>query len=363
MLLANANVNAGCAEIIANLTRLRPTPATDKAEVDAWRIVGASPALRAVLTDIECVAPTTTPVLIMGETGTGKDLLAHRIHQRSDRASGPLIQVDCTTLTSSLMEAELFGHVRGAFTGASSDRSGRVRLADGGTLFLNEIGELPLDQQCKLLRLIQDQEFEPVGSSRTVKVDVRIVAATNRDLYAEIAARRFRADLYYRLAGFPISLPPLRERLDDFPALFDFLLRRQMEQMNRSLQHAPANVIEELQRHSWPGNIRELRSVIERACIRSIGRDLAAGDFDLVPTALASPTNDRPGKCGPRARTLREVEREHLQAMLALSGGVIEGRDGAAAMLGLSPSTLRFRIRRLGIVTEAFRASATDRLS
>jgi formate hydrogenlyase transcriptional activator len=359
----NANANAGCAEIIANLARLRPTPGAAKEEVDARRIVGASPAWRTVLADIECVAPATTPVLIMGETGTGKDLLAHRIHQRSDRASGPWIHVDCTTLTSSLMEAELFGHVRGAFTGASSDRAGRVKLADGGTLFLNEIGELALEQQCKLLRLIQDQEFEPVGSSRTVKVDVRIVAATNRDLYAEVAARRFRADLYYRLAGFPISLPPLRERLEDFPALFEFLLRRQMSQMNRSFQHPPASVIEALQRHSWPGNIRELRSVIERACIRSVGRELAAGDFELVPAPLASPTNARLGKCAPRVRTLREVEREHLQAMLALSAGVIEGRDGAAALLGLSPSTLRFRIRRLGILAEAFRTSTADRTS
>jgi transcriptional regulator with GAF, ATPase, and Fis domain len=355
MLLANPSADSGCAQILANLTRRRPAPAADQVEVDAWRIVGASTALKTVLADIECVAPTTTPVLIMGETGTGKDLLAHRIHQRSDRAAGPLIHIDCTTLTSSLMEAELFGHVRGAFTGASSDRSGRVKLADGGTLFLDEIGELPLEQQCKLLRLIQDREFEPVGSSRTVKVDVRIVAATNRDLHAEVANRRFRADLYYRLAGFPISLAPLRERLDDLPALVEFLLRRQMGQMNRSFQHPPASVMEVLQRHSWPGNIRELRSVIERACIRSMGRQLAAGDFDLLPATLAPPANDLPGSCGPRARTLQEVEREHLQAMLALSGGVIEGRNGAAALLGLSPSTLRFRIRRLGILADAFR--------
>jgi formate hydrogenlyase transcriptional activator len=354
MLLTNAGAETSCAEIIATVTRLRPAPAPDKLEADAWRIVGTSTALKSVLTDIECVAPTTTPVLIVGETGTGKDLLARRIHQRSDRAPGPFIHVDCTTLTSSLMEAELFGHVRGAFTGASSDRSGRVKMADGGTLFLDEIGELPLEQQCKLLRLVQDQQFEPVGSSRTLKVDVRIIAATNRDLPAEVAGRRFRADLYYRLAGFPISVPPLRERLDDLPALVEHLLRRQMGQMNRPFERPPANVITGLQRHSWPGNIRELRSVIERACIRSMGRELAPDDFGLLPVTLA-PRTDPLGKCGPRARTLREVEREHLQAMLALSGGVIEGRNGAAALLGLSPSTLRFRLRRLGILSEVFR--------
>ena len=361
MLLTKASAETSCAEIIGNVTRLHRPAAAGQAESDAWRIVGSGPALRSVLADIECVAPTTVPVLIMGETGTGKDLLAHRLHQRSDRSSGPWVHVDCTTLTPNLMEAELFGHVRGAFTGASGDRIGRVKLADGGTLFLDEIGELPLEQQCKLLRLIQDQEFEPIGSSRTLKVDVRIVAATNRDLHAEVAARRFRADLYYRLAGFPLSLPPLRERLDDLSALVEYLLCRQLAQMNRPIENPPAGVIAALRQHSWPGNIRELRSVIERACIRSTGRALAQGDFDFVPAPVASPRTDQFGKSGPRVRTLREVEREHLEAMLALSGGIIEGRSGAAALLGLSPSTLRFRMRRLGIPTAAFRKSPADR--
>jgi transcriptional regulator with GAF, ATPase, and Fis domain len=329
-------------------------------QCDTWHIVGTSAALQAALTDIDCAAPTTVPVLITGETGTGKDLLAHRLHQRSARAKGPLIHVDCTTLTSSLMEAELFGHVRGAFTGAAGDRSGRVKLADGGTLFLDEIGEIPLEQQCKLLRLIQHQEFEPVGSSRTLKVNVRIVAATNRDLHAEVAARRFRADLYYRLAGFPVSLPPLRERLDDLPSLVEHLLRRQMGQMNRPFETPPAGVVAALQRHRWPGNIRELRSVIERACIRSAGRALVPADFQLVHDAFVSPRPEPEGAGSGRARTLREVEREHLQAMLTLSGGIIEGRNGAAALLGLSPSTLRFRMRRLGILTAAFRKPPVD---
>jgi transcriptional regulator with GAF, ATPase, and Fis domain len=356
MLLTKASAETSCAEVIDDtLTRLRRAPAG--LAVDAWRIVGTSPALRAVLADVECVASTTTPVLITGETGTGKDLVARRIHERSRRSSGPWIHVDCTTLTSSLMEAELFGHVRGAFTGALGDRSGRVRLADGGTLFLNEIGELPLEQQCKLLRVIQHQEFEPIGSSRTLKVDVRIIAATNRDLAAEVAARRFRADLYYRLAGFPISLPPLRERLDDLPALVEHLLRRHLHQLNRPFEKPPASVMALLQRHSWPGNIRELNSVIERACIRSTGRSVALGDFSLVPAPMGFSKADGVGQSPPRVRTLRDVEHEHLRAMLALSGGIIEGRNGAAALLGLSPSTLRFRIRRLGILTSEFRKS------
>jgi transcriptional regulator with GAF, ATPase, and Fis domain len=358
MLLTKASADTRCAEVIDDtLTRLRRPTAIGRASVDAWRIVGASPVLRAVLADVECVASTMTPVLITGETGTGKDVLARRIHERSRRSSGPWIHVDCTTLTPSLMEAELFGHVRGAFTGALGDRSGRVRLADGGTLFLNEIGELPLEQQCKLLRVIQHQEFEPIGSSRTLKVDVRIIAATNRDLAAEVAARRFRADLYYRLAGFPMSLPPLRERLDDLPALVEHLLRRQMHQMNRPFEKPPSGVMQLLQRHSWPGNIRELSSVMERACIRSLGRSFEPDDFNLIPAPLVPSSADSPGQCAPRARTLREVEHEHLRAMLALSGGIIEGRNGAAALLGLSPSTLRFRLRRLGILTADFRKS------
>jgi transcriptional regulator with GAF, ATPase, and Fis domain len=359
MLLTNPGAETSCAELISTFTRARRTD--DSTDSDARRIVGTSSALRAVFADVDCVASTGVPVLITGETGTGKDLLARRVHQLSDRSSGPFVHVDCTTLTPSLMESELFGHVRGAFTGAANDRSGRVKLADGGTLFLDEIGELPLEQQCKLLRLVQDQEFEAVGSPRTVKVDIRIVAATNRDLRAEVAARRFRADLYYRLAGFPIYVPPLRERLEDLPALVEHLLRRQMEQMNRRFEKPPACVIGALQRHDWPGNIRELRSVVERACIRSAGRSLAPNDFDLAPVAPAAVRGDLHCKCRPRIRTLREVEREHLEAMLGFSGGIIEGRNGAAALLGLSPSTLRFRMRRLGILTAVFRKSPTDR--
>ncbi len=330
---------------------------------DSWRIVGTSPQIRAVLADLDCVARTALPVLIMGETGTGKDLLARRVHERSDRASGPWVHVDCTILTAGLIESELFGHVRGAFTGASGARCGRVALADGGTLFLDEIGELPLEQQCKLLRLIQHQEFEPIGSSSTVKVDVRIVAATNRDLPAEVAAGRFRADLFYRLAGFPLSLPPLRERPGDVPALVDYWMRKQLESMNRPFEMPPDGVVGALQRHSWPGNIRELRSLIERACVRSTGRRMVPADFDLQAVALTAPKVPAVVKRTARARTLREVESEHLQAMLALSGGVIEGRDGAAALLGLSPSTLRFRLRRLGLHADAFRRPSSEALT
>lgn len=355
MLLANASAETNCADIIDAIPRLRNTPVAVPADSDAWQIVGSSPALRAVLADVDCVAPTKTPVLILGETGTGKDLLARLVHERSGRSTAPWVRVDCTTLTPSLMEAELFGHVRGAFTGASSDRTGRVKHADGGTLFLDEIGELPLEQQCKLLRLIQDQEFEPIGSSRTLKVDVRVVAATNRELHSEVSARRFRADLYYRLAGFPVALPPLRERPQDLPALVEHLLRRQLAHMHRPFEMPPPAVVAALQMHSWPGNIRELRSVIERACIRSMGRHLAPGDFDFVCAARSSASAEPHPSGAPRARTLQSVEREHLQAMLALAGGVIEGRNGAAAVLGLSPSTLRFRLRRHGILTTEYR--------
>ncbi len=355
MLLTDTVAESNCAEIIDTFTRPDRIPSEGRVESEGWRIVGTSPALQGVYSEVECVAPTMIPVLITGETGTGKDLLAHRVHELSDRSSGPLIHVDCTTLTQGLMEAELFGHVRGAFTGSLGQRSGRVELADGGTLFLNEIGELPLEQQCKMLRLIQHQEFEPVGSSRTHKVDVRVIAATNRDLHTEVGAGRFRADLYYRLAGFPISVPPLRERLEDLPALVEYFIRRRMQQMNRPYVKPPAGVVAALQRHSWPGNIRELRSVIDRACIRSIGRSLSQGDFGLIPSPFATPKSDIIAKSMPRARTLREVEFEHVQAMLELSGGIIEGRNGAAALLGLSPSTLRFRIRRLGILTSARR--------
>jgi transcriptional regulator with GAF, ATPase, and Fis domain len=361
MLLTNAATGSSCAEIIDTLARPRRPAGAVPAQSDARRIVGASPALRSVLADLECVAPTTTPVLIMGETGTGKDLLARLLHQRSGRSDGPWVHVDCTTLTASLMEAELFGHVRGAFTGATGDRTGRVKRADGGTLFLDEIGELPLEQQCKLLRLIQDQEFEPIGSSQTVAVDVRIVAATNRNLHTEVGGGRFRADLYHRLATFPLVLPPLRDRLEDLPALVEHLLRRQLAQLQRPAQTLPAAVMAALLRHRWPGNVRELRAVIERACIRSTGRSLTAADFMLEPTPIAVPRVDAQAPCRGRARTLREVEREHIQAMLALSGGIIEGRHGAAALLGLSPSTLRFRLRRLGVHADEFRNPPADR--
>jgi transcriptional regulator with GAF, ATPase, and Fis domain len=289
MLFTTADSEPGCAEIFDSLPRLHRIPAAEPVESRAFRIVGGSAALRAVLADLECVAPTPVPVLILGETGTGKDLVARRLHQRSARSSAPLVQVDCTTLTPTLMEAELFGHVRGAFTGATADRAGRVKLAAGGTLFLNEIGELPLQQQSKLLRLIQDHEYEPVGSSRTQRADVRIVAATNRDLAADVAAGSFRADLYYRLAGFPLLLPPLRERLDDLPALVEHLLQRQAELLRRPVEAPSAAVMAVLQRHDWPGNIRELRAVIERACIRSRGRGLIPSDFSLAPASSPAP--------------------------------------------------------------------------
>jgi len=321
-------------------------------------IVGRSPALAKLLADVELVAGTETSVLIQGETGSGKELIARAIHARSRRAEHPLVKLNCAAIPAGLVESELFGHERGAFTGASDRRIGRFELAKGGTVFLDEIGELPLDVQSKLLRVLQEREFERVGSSRTLAADVRVIAATNRDLKTMLAEGRFRSDLYYRLNVFPVLLPPLRERLEDVPLLAGFFLARYAPQIGRAASRLSARAAERLLRYAWPGNVRELENVIERALILA---PREAKELD-VPEALlpvAAPTTavpqrapSRPSAAPPTAAkptSLEAVERGHIEATLRATGWRIEGAQGAAKRLGLSPSTLRSRMQKLGI--------------
>jgi formate hydrogenlyase transcriptional activator len=325
-------------------------------------IVGNSPELTAALRTVDRVAPTDTTVLILGETGTGKELVARAIHSRSRRHKHPLVKVNCGAISAGLIESELFGHVKGAFTGALDRRIGRFELANGGTLFLDEVGELPLDMQVKLLRVLQEQEFEPVGSSRTTKVDVRIIAATNRHLEQEVAAGRFRADLYYRLNVLPLRVPSLRERRADIPQLTTFFVQRNAKRIGRSVAGVSRESMERLMEYQWPGNIRELENVIERALVLSSGGILEIGrDFlpTLAPTVarpieaavsspVAAPERAAPS-VSPPSSSLEEVERAHISATLSQTDWVIEGPRGAARILDMHPNTLRSRIKKLGL--------------
>jgi transcriptional regulator with GAF, ATPase, and Fis domain len=327
-------------------------------------IVGSGPGLLQLLSQVEDAAPTDSTVLIYGETGTGKELIARAIHNRSSRSNRPLVKVNCGAISAGLVESELFGHVKGAFTGALDRRAGRFELADGGTIFLDEVGELPLETQVKLLRVLQEQEFEPVGSSRTQRVDVRVIAATNRDLEKEVAAGRFRLDLFYRLNVLPLSVPPLRERRGDIPQLVTFFLQRFSRKFGKKIDSVTQETMERLVNYSWPGNVRELQNIIERAFVLSRGSVLALGG-DLLPAAPASSrpqphagrttaavseaglTVGNPTNQGPVA--LNEVEKQHILAVLEQAGWVIEGAHGAAALLRLHPNTLRSRLKKLGI--------------
>jgi transcriptional regulator with GAF, ATPase, and Fis domain len=309
----------------------------------APEIVGASLALRGLMLKIDKVAPTDTAVLLMGETGTGKELLARAIHQRSPRRDRPLVTVNCGAIPAGLVEAELFGHERGAFTGALERRLGRFELASGGTLFLDEVGEIPLDAQVKLLRVLQDGVLERVGASSPVRTDARIVAATHRDLEADVAAGRFRADLYYRLSVLPIRVPPLRERLEDLPLLVEHALAKLGRRLGKPARALAPGSLERLRAYPWPGNVRELENVLERACV------LARGDVVDLVDPLPDPLPSRERGDG-RLRTLGEVEREHIERVLAATEGVIQGPRGAARILGLHPNTLRSRLERLELV-------------
>jgi transcriptional regulator with GAF, ATPase, and Fis domain len=320
------------------------------------KIIGESEALRRVREAICDVAPTNANVLILGETGTGKELMARAVHEESLRKGRPMVKVNCATLPANLIESELFGHVKGAFTGASADRVGRFGLADEGTIFLDEVGELPLDLQAKLLRVLQEGEFERLGSSRTVKVDVRVVAATNRDLAREAAAGRFREDLYYRLNVFPIHVPPLRERREDVPLLVQSFIRRENERLKKEIKAVPRETMEALQNYHWPGNIRELQSVIERAAIVTKGPNLQLAT-GLTRPAPAPPSQKEAPPVAPAAAlpteesfgTLEEVERRYILSVLEKTRWRIQGKGSAAEVLGLNPNTLRSRMQKLGI--------------
>jgi len=304
------------------------------------KFVGTSETLQYVLFRVKQVASTDTTVLILGETGTGKGLVAHAIHQLSARKDRPMITVNCAALPGSLIESELFGREKGAFTGAQAKQVGRFEIADGGTIFLDEIGELPLELQAKLLRVLQEGEFERLGSPRTVRVDVRVLASTNRDLHADVRDGRFRQDLYYRVNVFPVSLPPLRQRTEDIPQLVRHFVDKHARKLGRKYESVPKSTMKLLQGHSWPGNVRELEHVIERAVITSPGPVLRLAD-----RLEAGP--DDAGE-GP-LKSLSDVERDHIAKVLERAHWRIEGEDGAASVLGLHPSTLRFRIKKLGI--------------
>lgn len=312
-------------------------------------LIGGSPAINLITRQIELVAHTDSTVLILGESGTGKEVVAREIHRCSRRADRPLIKVNCAAIPRELYESEFFGHSKGSFTGAVRDRIGRFELAEGGTLFLDEIGEIPLDMQAKLLRVLQEGELERIGEERTRKVNVRIIAATNRDLRAEAEAGRFRQDLYYRLSVFPLELPPLRKRLEDLPMLAEHFLARFARQLGRpKLKLTMAN-IQDLQRYSWPGNVRELQHVLERACIVSERGRL---HFDHLTPPAPTPANVATLQTDDRILTateLRNLEARNIAAALKLTGGKIYGNDGAAALLGMKPTTLASRIKSLDV--------------
>jgi formate hydrogenlyase transcriptional activator len=300
-------------------------------------IVGHSSALRQVLRLIETVATGDSTVLLLGETGTGKELIARAIHNRSRRKDRNLVKLNCAAIPTGLLESELFGHERGAFTGAIAQKVGRVELADRGSLFLDEIGDIPLELQPKLLRVLQEREFERLGSTRTTKVDVRVVAATHRDLEGMVAAKQFRSDLYYRLNVFPITIPPLRERPGDIPLLVRHFVQQAAEKMNKSIDRIPSEIVEALTEYPWPGNIRELENVIERAVILSPGAVLRVPIRDLRTRIIAGNNHDR-------TQTLEEVERTHILTTLKETRWVLSGPRGAATRLGLNRATLYFRM-------------------
>ena len=306
-----------------------------------------SAAVREVARRARQVAATDTPVLLLGETGTGKERLARAIHQWSGRAERPFVAVNCAAIPPGLLESELFGHVKGAFTGAARDRAGRFQTANGGTLLLDELGELPAELQAKLLRVLQEGELEPVGSDRPVKIDVRVLGATQVDLERAVAEGRFRADLYYRLNVFPLLLPPLRERLDDLPLLAEQLLAEQARRTGRRGMRLDDAALTALRAYAWPGNVRELANVLERATILSRGPIITADLVDL-PRGGAASVPAVAGDATPLL-SLAELERQHLRRVLDHTGGRIYGPSGAAAILGLKPSTLQSRMKKLGV--------------
>jgi len=304
-------------------------------------LIGSSERFQAVLDDVQIVAPAECAVLVQGETGTGKEVIARAIHDSGPRQSGPFVGLNCAAIPGALLESELFGHERGAFTGAVTQTSGRFQAAHGGTLFLDEIGDLPLELQPKLLRVLQEQQYERLGSSRTLRADVRVIAASNQDLWQMVEQKTFRADLYYRLSVFPIRLPSLRERKDDIPSLVRHFVQKYSRQMGKSIDEVPDRVMEILRSHHWPGNIRELQNFVERSVIMTRGKVLSPRINELKllmqETASAPP------------QTLSDAERAHIIGILKETNWVVGGRDGAAARLGLPRTTLVSRMQKLGI--------------
>jgi formate hydrogenlyase transcriptional activator len=304
-------------------------------------LIGSSRRFRAVLEQINTVAPVDSAVLVRGETGTGKEVIAQAIHDGSPRRNNRFVAINCAAIPAALLETELFGHERGAFTGAVAQRIGRFQSADRGTIFLDEIGDLPLELQPKLLRVLQEQEVEPLGGTRTVRVNVRVIAATNQDLEAMVDERRFRADLYYRLNIFPITLPPLRERKEDIPLLVAHFVRKFSQRVGKSIDHIPDDVMEALQQHYWPGNIRELQNFIERSLIMASGNVFRPRLEGLTPPQAA-----------PFVRTLADAERAHILETLRQTNGVVGGANGAAARLGVPRTTLIAKMQKLGLSRE-----------
>jgi formate hydrogenlyase transcriptional activator len=321
-------------------------------------VIGESAALRQVLKQVETVAPTDSSVLVLGETGTGKELIARALHELSPRHGRTFVKLNCAAIPTGLLESELFGHEKGAFTGAVSQKSGRFELADKGTLFLDEVGDIPPELQPKLLRVLQEQEFERLGGTKTIKVDVRLVAATHRDLARMIADGRFREDLYYRLNIFPVVLPPLRERPDDIPRLVRHFTQQFARRMGRRIETIPSAVMDALVRYLWPGNVRELQNVIERAVILSPGPSLQVPLGDLQrdegggknDAGKQEPSSFHPSSLvPPPSRTLADAERAHILRILQETGWVLGGPKGAAVRLGMKRSTLHWKMKKLGI--------------
>jgi len=304
------------------------------------QIIGTSHALESVLEQVEQVAPTGSSVLIQGETGTGKELIARAIHNLSSRCGRPFIKLNCAAIPFDLLESELFGHERGAFTGAIAQKIGRFEMADKGTLFLDEVGDIPAGLQPKLLRVLQEQEFERLGSTRTQQVDIRLVAATNRNLAHMVKRGEYRSDLYYRLNVFPIPLPPLRERREDIPALVEHFVEIYARRMDRQIDQIPAETMSALTSYPWPGNIRELQNFIERSVIVS-SKGILTPPLASLNTAAETESTE--------AVTLEDVEREHIRKILERTRWVVAGPNGAAARLGIKRSTLYFRMQKLGI--------------
>ncbi len=310
-------------------------------------IIGRSASLRAMLEEVKIVAPTDSTVLILGETGTGKELIARAIHNRSSRRDRPFVRVNCAAIPLGLLESELFGHERGAFTGAIARKIGRFELANGGTLFLDEIGDIPAELQPKLLRVLQEQEFERLGSNQTMRVNVRVVAATSRDLLQMVANREFRSDLYYRLNVFPVRLPALRERSEDIGLLVRHFVHLCSKRMNKRVEQVPQEAVQVLLTYAWPGNVRELQNFIERAVILSPGKVLRAPLAELRQSVAR--LDDLGQSAAPKAMTLRDAERDHILQALAETNWVIGGPKGAAARLGLQRTTLISKMQRLGV--------------